>query len=156
MDELCRREARRAMMDLLSQERDRRYRSHHRRRVLGASPRSRKSLRARAERESQDRQNKYSHHLGVHAERSLMRLSGLNHAQSKGIYNCKFTDASRASTGPRSIINPGGRRTSPLGRAALHNALRRLGAPTEHGHGVTPEKIRAAFLAGRFLSCVPP
>jgi hypothetical protein len=57
---------------------------------------------------------------------------------------------------PGSIINPGGRRTSPLGRAALHNALRRLGAPTEHGHGVTPEKIRAAFLAGRFLSCVPP
>jgi hypothetical protein len=43
-------------------------------------------VRARAERESQDRQNKYSHHLGVHAERSLMRLSGLNHAQSKGIY----------------------------------------------------------------------
>jgi hypothetical protein len=41
---------------------------------------------ARAERESQDRQNKYFHHLGVHAERSLMRLSGLNHAQSKGIY----------------------------------------------------------------------
>ena len=32
-------------LDLLSQERDRRYRSHHRRRVLGASPRSRKSLR---------------------------------------------------------------------------------------------------------------
>ena len=26
-----------------------------------------------------------------------MRLSGLNHAQSKGIYNCKFTDASCAS-----------------------------------------------------------
>ena len=24
-------------------------------------------------------------------------LSGLNHAQSKGIYNCKFTDASCAS-----------------------------------------------------------
>ena len=45
MDELCRREARRAMMDLLSQERDRRYRSHHWRRVLGASPKSRKSLR---------------------------------------------------------------------------------------------------------------
>jgi hypothetical protein len=35
----------RAMMDLLSRERDLRYRSHHRRRVLGASPRSRKSLR---------------------------------------------------------------------------------------------------------------
>ena len=37
---------------------------------------------ARAERESQDRQNKYSHHLGVRAERSLMRLSGFNHAQA--------------------------------------------------------------------------
>jgi hypothetical protein len=37
---------------------------------------------ARAERESQDRQNKYSHHLGVRAERCLMRLSGLNHAQA--------------------------------------------------------------------------
>ena len=45
MDELCRREARRVMMDLLSQERDRRYRSHDWRRVSGASPRSRKSLR---------------------------------------------------------------------------------------------------------------
>jgi hypothetical protein len=33
------------MMDLLSQERDRRYRSHDWRRVSGASPRSRKSLR---------------------------------------------------------------------------------------------------------------
>jgi hypothetical protein len=52
---------------------------------------------ARAERESQARQNKYSHHLGVHAEWSLMRLSVLNHAQSKGIYNCKFTDATCAS-----------------------------------------------------------
>ena len=45
MDELCRREARRVMMDLLSQERDRRYRSHDWRRVSGASPRSRRSLR---------------------------------------------------------------------------------------------------------------
>jgi hypothetical protein len=47
---------------------------------------------------------------------------------------------------------------APLGRTALHNALRRLGAPTEHSHCVTPEKIRAAFLAGRSpaRSCVPP
>ena len=36
-----------------------------------------------------------------------------------------------------------------LGRAALHNALRRLSAPTALNHRVTPEKIRAAFLAGR-------
>ena len=33
------------MMDLPSQERDRCYRSHHRRRILCANPRSRKSLR---------------------------------------------------------------------------------------------------------------
>ena len=31
-------------------------------------------VRARAERESQDRQNKYSHHWGVRTERSLMRI----------------------------------------------------------------------------------
>ena len=38
---------------------------------------------------------------------------------------------------------------APLGRAALHNALRRLSAETEHTHSsVTPEKIRIAFLAG--------
>jgi hypothetical protein len=36
---------------------------------------------ARPERESEDCQNKYSHHLGVRAERSLLRLSGLNHHQ---------------------------------------------------------------------------
>jgi hypothetical protein len=48
---------------------------------------------------------------------------------------------------------------APLGRAALHNALRRLSAPTVLNHRVTPEKIRAAFLAGRALaahSCTPP
>ena len=39
---------------------------------------------------------------------------------------------------------------APLGRAALHNALRRLSAPTVLNHRVTPEKIRAAFLAGSF------
>ena len=36
---------------------------------------------------------------------------------------------------------------APLGRAALHNALRRLSAQIEHCHySVTPEKIRVAFL----------
>jgi hypothetical protein len=39
---------------------------------------------------------------------------------------------------------------APLGRAALHNALRRLSAETEHTHySVTPEKIRIASLAGK-------
>jgi hypothetical protein len=38
---------------------------------------------------------------------------------------------------------------APLGRAALHNALRRLSAQIEHSHCVTPEKIRVAFLAGK-------
>jgi hypothetical protein len=37
---------------------------------------------------------------------------------------------------------------APLGRAALHNALRRLSAGTELGHcSVTPERIRVAFLS---------
>jgi hypothetical protein len=42
---------------------------------------------------------------------------------------------------------PGGR---PLSRAALHNALRRLGGIGGLGEGsrLTPDKIRAAFLAG--------
>jgi hypothetical protein len=39
---------------------------------------------------------------------------------------------------------------APLGRAALHNALRRLNAVGERGSigAITPEKIRAAFLCG--------
>ena len=42
---------------------------------------------------------------------------------------------------------PGG---APLGRAALHNALRRLGVAEECGSigPITPEKIRVAFLRG--------
>jgi hypothetical protein len=37
---------------------------------------------------------------------------------------------------------------APLGRAALHNALRRLSAETELTHcSVTPERIRVAFLS---------
>jgi hypothetical protein len=42
---------------------------------------------------------------------------------------------------------PGG---APLGRAALHNALRRLGLAEECGSigPITPEKIRVAFLCG--------
>ena len=35
---------------------------------------------------------------------------------------------------------------APLGRAALHNALRRLSANGECNHCVTPEQIRVAFL----------
>jgi hypothetical protein len=40
---------------------------------------------------------------------------------------------------------------APLGRAALHNALRRLSVPGERSSSIgpiTPEKIRAAFLRG--------
>ena len=37
---------------------------------------------------------------------------------------------------------------APLGRAALHNALRRLSANGECNHCVTPEQIRVAFLGG--------
>jgi hypothetical protein len=42
---------------------------------------------------------------------------------------------------------------APLGRAALHNALRRLKAVGEHSSigPITPEKIRAAFLCGNPL-----
>jgi hypothetical protein len=40
----------------------------------------------------------------------------------------------------------------PWAGQALHNALRRLSAPTVLNHRVTPAKIRAAFLAGRALA----
>jgi hypothetical protein len=41
---------------------------------------------------------------------------------------------------------PGG---APLAAKALHNALRRLTGGGEGGTGLTPEKIRAAFLEAR-------
>jgi hypothetical protein len=42
---------------------------------------------------------------------------------------------------------------APLGRAALHNALRQLSAGTELTHySVTPERIRVAFLLARQIS----
>jgi hypothetical protein len=47
------------------------------------------------------------------------------------------------------LLFPGPNGT-PLGRAALHNALRRLNAVGERSNigPITPEKIRAAFLCG--------
>ena len=47
---------------------------------------------------------------------------------------------------------------APLGRAALHNALRRLNAAGERSSigPITPEKIRVAFLCGDPLKVRPP
>jgi hypothetical protein len=49
---------------------------------------------------------------------------------------------------------------APFSRAALHNALRRLNLTGERSSigPITPEKIRAAFLAGELVarSCAPP
>jgi hypothetical protein len=59
---------------------------------------------ARAERESQDRQNKYSHHLGVQCRTVPNAPLWPQSGQSKGIYNCKFTDARLLSPEPPRIL----------------------------------------------------